>query len=126
MLYPNCMLTPDELDMDVVLSKFRIPSVVYAHFLCFLCHYHLNNRRKCQESILHLQTTIEENFLISKGIMDGVSYNILSITFQLMEDKESAKQAFIQSVKYYPNVEGNSAYRRLIDLSGILHNCVPL
>ncbi|XP_052075908.1 cyclic GMP-AMP synthase-like [Mytilus californianus] len=45
--------------------------------------------------------------------LKGVSYNILGIAFQLMGDKESAKQAFMQSMRLYPYREYNTAYLRL-------------
>lgn len=118
-LYPDCMLTLEELEIEVSPSKsciLKVPSIVYAHFLCFLCHNHLNDARRCQESLLLLQTTIEENYLLSTNITIGVSYNILGITFELIGDKGAAKQAFIQSIRYYPSVEKNTAYRRLISL----------
>lgn len=107
-LYPDCMLTLEELEIEVSPSKsciLKVPSIVYAHFLCFLCHNNLNDARRCQESLLLLQTTIEENYLLSTNITIGVSYNILGITFELIGDKGAAKQAFIQSIRYYPSVE---------------------
>ncbi|CAC5414224.1 unnamed protein product [Mytilus coruscus] len=42
-----------------------IPPVVFAHFLRFLCYYHLNDNRQCQNSLCDLQLTIEENYFIA-------------------------------------------------------------
>ncbi|CAC5387574.1 unnamed protein product [Mytilus coruscus] len=92
------LILPAELQTDGTMPNYTISPVVYAHFLCFLCHYHLNNTRQCRDSLQDLQLTIEENYFITNAFDTGVSYNILGKAFQLIGDKLSAKWAFMNSI----------------------------
>ncbi|XP_071124303.1 uncharacterized protein [Mytilus edulis] len=96
MCIDNSSLHPDELQME---EKQFIPPILYAHFLRFLCHYHLKNSRQCLDSIMDLQLTIEENYFIQSDDFKALSYNILGIGFQMLGDKEAARQSFMQSIK---------------------------
>ncbi|CAC5426240.1 unnamed protein product [Mytilus coruscus] len=81
---------------------YRVPPVVYAYFLRFLCHYHLKNTSKYLDSIRDLQLTIEEDYFIGHSYEKYVSYNTLGLTFELSGDHESARQAFKQALKFKP------------------------
>ncbi|XP_076071372.1 uncharacterized protein LOC143042796 [Mytilus galloprovincialis] len=103
-------LQPDELQ---TVERNRFPPIVYAHFLRFLCHYHLKNSRQCLDSLKELQFTIEGNYFTSGDVFKGISYNILGIGFQLLGYREAARQSFIQSIELFPNEKHNSAFRKL-------------
>lgn len=103
----NSRLYPDELQME---GPSVISSIVYAHFLRFLCHYHLQNSRQCLNSIKNLQSTIEENYLIGTS---SISYKILGISCQLLGDKESARLAFMHSIELFPDQERNTSFEHL-------------
>lgn len=86
---------------------------MYAHFLYFLCQFHLNNHRQNYDALRDLQLTIEEIYLIQGNFSKAVSYLTLGITFELVGDKTSARQAFKQSVELNSNSVTYSALRRL-------------
>lgn len=86
---------------------------MYAHFLYFLCHFHLNNYSQYQDALRDLQLTIEESYLIQGNFSKAVSYLILGITFQLVGDTTSARQAFKQSIELNSDSVTYSALRRL-------------
>ncbi|CAC5391239.1 unnamed protein product [Mytilus coruscus] len=109
----NSTLIPTELQVEVRLERIGIPPLVYAHFLRFLCHYHLNKPQQCRDSIRDLKLTVVENSFIAKPIEQASSYRILGIAFQLTGDKESAKQAFTQSIGLQLDPVKNSSYSRL-------------
>ncbi|VDI09413.1 Hypothetical predicted protein [Mytilus galloprovincialis] len=97
----NSLLIPNELQMEVENGVYFISSIVYAYFLMFLCHYHLNNFGQCLDCLHTLQLVIAEHYLIDKDSSFSLlyaSYDILGIAFQLLRDSESARQAFMQSV----------------------------
>ncbi|CAC5387569.1 unnamed protein product [Mytilus coruscus] len=101
--WPSSTLIPNELQIMVKTQECVIPPVVYAHFLSFLCHYHLNNTSQCRDSIQDLQLTIEEKYFIADKIDEAVCYNILGIAFKLLRDEASANKAFMHSVRLNPN-----------------------
>ncbi|VDI58738.1 Hypothetical predicted protein [Mytilus galloprovincialis] len=109
-LAENFTLVPEELQM---IETFAIPPVVYAHTLCFLCHFRLHNRRQCWDTIRTLQWTIEANYYIENKVLKGLSYNILGICFQYLGDQESARQSFVYSTKLFPNQKFNIAFHML-------------
>ncbi|XP_071147327.1 uncharacterized protein [Mytilus edulis] len=110
----NSTLTPDELLMEGWNDQYFIPSTVYAYFLSVLCHYHLNNFRHCQDSMQDLKLVIEERYLMPDLKWIAEAYTLLGIALQLFGDKESARQAFLQSLAIFPDKSYNSATRRLL------------
>lgn len=103
------MLIPDEIQLG---GPTSIPPVVFGHFLCFLCYYHLSDTKQCQNSLRYLKWTIEQTYFIAH-VEKADSYNILGLALQLNGDLNSARQAFIQSIELRPEPNTNSAYRRL-------------
>ncbi|CAC5364434.1 unnamed protein product [Mytilus coruscus] len=96
--FKNSTFIPKELLIEG--SNCKIPPVVYAHFLSFLCHYHLNNVRECRNSLQDLQLTIVEDYFIRKDkCLKAYSYYCLGTVLHLMGDNESAKQAFTETLK---------------------------
>ena len=64
---------------DEIRSVFRkcdldlMPSVAFAHFLKFLCFYHLGNQRGKREAFRDLQLTVIEGYFI---IQDNFNHRI--------------------------------------------------
>ncbi|XP_063416456.1 uncharacterized protein LOC134698095 [Mytilus trossulus] len=106
----DSLLIPTELEMEV---HCVLPPVVYAHFLRFLCHYHLQNSWQFRDSLRGLQLTIQENSRIPGANMKSKCYNILGICFQLLGDTGSARKAFVQSKELFPDEKNNTAFQRL-------------
>ncbi|VDI56111.1 Hypothetical predicted protein [Mytilus galloprovincialis] len=113
-LKENSTLTPEELLMEGWNKTYIIPSTAYVYFLSALCHYHLNNVSHCQDSIQDLKLVIRERYLMSNVRSTAEAYTLLGIVLQLVGDKESARQAFLQSFEICPDESHNSAVRRLL------------
>ncbi|XP_071145515.1 uncharacterized protein [Mytilus edulis] len=113
-LTENSTLTPDELLMEGWNQQYSIPSTAYVYFLSVLCHYHLNDVRHCQDSIQDLKIVIGERYLMPDVRSTVEAYTLLGIALQLFGDKESARQAFLQSLEIYPDESNNSAAMRLL------------
>ncbi|XP_076086500.1 uncharacterized protein LOC143057146 [Mytilus galloprovincialis] len=90
----NSTLIPDELEMEVRGITDLFPAIAYAYFLSFLCHYHINNVRQCQDSLEGLELVIAESYLIPNWNTKD-AYILLGIALELHGDKESAQQAFL-------------------------------
>ncbi|XP_071147331.1 uncharacterized protein [Mytilus edulis] len=110
----NSTLTPEELLMEGWNKNYSVSSTAYAYFLSVLCHYHLNNVRYCQDSIQDLKLVIGERYLMTDGSSTAEAYTLLGVALQLFGDKESARQAFLQSLEIFPDESYNSASRRLL------------
>lgn len=95
----NSTLLPDELKIKVEAKPCRTPPLVFAHFLRFLCHFYLNNVRKCRDSLEDLQLTTDEEYFIANPEDKAVAYCILGIAFELAGEFEIAKRAFVQSLR---------------------------
>ncbi|VDH96213.1 Hypothetical predicted protein [Mytilus galloprovincialis] len=89
----HSQLIPDELPMNEDNPPRFIPSVAYAFFLRFLCHYHQNNVRQCQDVLNDLQYIIAEHYLIAVK-----PFNFVPVALQLLYDLQSARQTFLQSL----------------------------
>ncbi|VDH99083.1 Hypothetical predicted protein [Mytilus galloprovincialis] len=109
-------LTPDELVMEGWKTLHFFPSTAYAYFLSFLCHHHLNNVRQCQDSLEGLELVIAESYLIPNWNTED-AYTLLGIALELHGDKESARQAFLQSVELSEDESHSFAAWRLLSLN---------
>ncbi|XP_071124289.1 uncharacterized protein [Mytilus edulis] len=105
-------LIPNEIDMG---GKLLISPVAYAHFLLFLCHYHLNNSKKYLDSLMDLQLTLQGRYFIEGT--DSACYYLLGVCFQMIEEIQKAKQAYKRSFEIYPNKKYNIAFQKLSLLS---------
>ncbi|CAC5379834.1 unnamed protein product [Mytilus coruscus] len=103
-------LQPDELQ---ILKENYFPPIVYAHFLRLVCHFHLKSSRQCWDSLRDLQLAIEENYCIADRCRRSVSYNIMGIGFQMLGDIDSARQAFMHSIKLFLDQKINRAFQQL-------------
>jgi hypothetical protein len=108
---PQSTLIPEELELEVVNDVHSLPPVVYSHFLCFLCYYHLNNINQCYNALADLQLTISEDYFISDNIERSISYNCLGVAFQLIGNHEMAELSFLQAVEL--DTTNNRASQRL-------------
>ncbi|XP_052077036.1 uncharacterized protein LOC127715063 isoform X1 [Mytilus californianus] len=113
----SSLLIPDELLKEVEGREFVVPSTAYAYFLNVLCHYHLNNVRKCRDILQDLQCVIDEKYLMKNLSMIAVSYNLLGVALQILGDTESARQAFLQSVELNKYPSRIFAVKRLLLMS---------
>ncbi|XP_071147885.1 uncharacterized protein [Mytilus edulis] len=109
-------LTPDELSMEGRNITHFFPSTAYAKFLSFLCHHHLNNVRHCRDSLEGLELVIAERYLIPNWNTED-AYTFLGIALELHGDKESARQAFLQSVELSEDESHSLAAWRLLSLN---------
>ncbi|XP_071124015.1 uncharacterized protein [Mytilus edulis] len=110
----NSALVPDELKFDVqIMGTFHIPPVVYAHFLMFLCYYHLNKTRHCQKCLRKLQSTVRDRYFISNEYLDAISHNILARSFQFSGYMKLARNAYLESISLEPHKMLNTASWRL-------------
>lgn len=107
--HKNSVLIPNEIKIDI---PCIIPPVVFAHFLCSLCYYHLKDNRQCQNSLEDLKLTIDENYFIAQFVEKANSHTLLGVISQTIGDMDSARHAFMQSIKLFPDPE-NNAYHRL-------------
>ncbi|CAC5414075.1 unnamed protein product [Mytilus coruscus] len=80
----NSALTPDEIQMNESNRVRCLPSTAYAYFLNFLCHYHLNNVRQCQDSLRCLQLVINKDYLNAEHSVKAEAYKILGIALHLL------------------------------------------
>ncbi|XP_071126576.1 uncharacterized protein [Mytilus edulis] len=114
--FHNSVFIPRELELTMTEGKSvkLIPPVVFAHFLRFLSHFRLKNSRQCQGSFRDLQLTVKEDYFIAHDIQLVISYVVLGIAYQLIGEKEYARQAFIKSIEFHPDEVSNSAaFQRL-------------
>lgn len=117
LFFKGSTLLPNEFRIIEENLGYVVPPVVYVHSICFLCHYHLNNNILCKNSLNNLQLTIEKDYFISDDSVKALSYNIIGISFMLVNGIKSAEQAFMKSVELFPEEEFNSAFRMLSLLS---------
>jgi tetratricopeptide (TPR) repeat protein len=108
---PQSTLIPEELELEVVNGSHSLPSVVYSHFIRFLCYYHLNNVNQCYDALTDLQLTISEDYFISNTKHRSNSYNCLGVAYALIGNYESAAHAYHQAIEFDTRV--NCASRRL-------------
>ncbi|XP_071126577.1 uncharacterized protein [Mytilus edulis] len=113
----NSNIIPNELQIDVETSDHLIPPVQYGHFLCFLCHYNLQNNRHCLESIINLQKTILEECFISLRIEVAICFKMLGVSLQMVGDIDSARHAYESSKRFDGKQSLNYAFKRLSSIS---------
>ncbi|VDI02553.1 Hypothetical predicted protein [Mytilus galloprovincialis] len=112
-------LIPTELQIEGCSNPHKIPPVVYAHLLRFLCYYHLGKNRQCRESITDLQVTITHGYFIEEKnrVHKAISYNCLGVALQLLGEIENATYAFRQSIELFPDTDSNAAFTNLSQIS---------
>lgn len=96
-------LIPRELPCPAVEGVLFIPPVVFAHFLCFLCHFHQENADKCGSSLRKLHEAITKDHCIPNTEFKARSYLILGVALQLVGNDQAANQAFAEATKHDRN-----------------------
>ncbi|CAC5381114.1 unnamed protein product [Mytilus coruscus] len=107
-------LIPQELQMEVEDISYSFPATTYTHFLCFLCHYHLDNPIKCRDSLRDLQKTITKSDRIETPTSKALSFICLGIAFQLLGNTDSAREAFHQACEFESYGVKEIAHKRLL------------
>lgn len=98
----NSKLIPNELQSEGYDKICVCESPAYDYFLQFLCHYHLNLVRQCQDSLEVLRRVIAEHLFILDHMEISILNNLLGIALQLSGDNELERQAFLQSEYIFP------------------------
>lgn len=83
---------PPELHLDVHIFPALIPPKPYAHFLRFLCYYHLHDLTACTHVLLQLQKTSLE-FELNEWKMFALI--LLGTAYQVIGEKNRARELFI-------------------------------
>lgn len=69
----DSQIIPKELYQDIIGRKNKFHPLAFAHFLRFLCYYHLYDRVSCEDAMLQLTVVCKE--IIKTGmIYDQVGY----------------------------------------------------
>ncbi|CAG2193050.1 unnamed protein product [Mytilus edulis] len=85
---------PTELKLDVMERPTNFEPVTFAHFLNFLCYFHLQDYASCWFCISHLLQTILKHNWVSKGKENPKSWITLGIAYQMLGLTDLAKQLF--------------------------------
>ncbi|XP_063416269.1 uncharacterized protein LOC134697912 [Mytilus trossulus] len=111
-VFATTSFSPVELLIEA--NGYGIRPVVYAHFLSFLCNYHLKNVPKCTSSIRRLERTIaiDNVFGNDLGVLSK-SYYFLGTALHLKGHNKSARTAFCEALKLNLNPRFARLFKRL-------------
>ncbi|CAC5406048.1 unnamed protein product [Mytilus coruscus] len=99
----NSSVMPYELKFDHVEENlFFINSMPFAHFLCFLCYYHLRDFKSCRNSVIQLSDTVTEHRLSARK---GNNFVSLGIAFQMLDERDLARIYFSIAVQNDDSVQ---------------------
>ncbi|XP_071168079.1 uncharacterized protein [Mytilus edulis] len=86
---------PPELHMDNINQEIKIIPLQFAHFLAFLCNYHLHDNTSCMQSLRQISRTFIEQMKGKRNI-ESVLHSIicLGIGLQMMGDIINARGWF--------------------------------
>ncbi|XP_063418881.1 uncharacterized protein LOC134701677 [Mytilus trossulus] len=110
----NSAIVPQELQQDVANNCTIFHPLPFAHFLSFLCCYHLHDILSCRQSLQQLQNV---QWILSDGgnfISRPDSLNTVimcGIAHQLLGDMHSASYAFLETAERDKNNETSAASR---------------
>ncbi|XP_052083354.1 uncharacterized protein LOC127720675 [Mytilus californianus] len=96
-------IVPQELRPDVTSTPTSFHPLPFAHFLNFLCYYHLHDISLCRQSLQrlsHLQRTLSKcgtNFVWPYFLNTII---LCGIANKLMEDTDSARTAFQEAARH--------------------------
>ncbi|XP_063408830.1 uncharacterized protein LOC134692309 [Mytilus trossulus] len=85
-------IIPPELHLDVQIFPALIPPKPYAHFLRFLCYYHLHDLTACTHDLLKLQKTSLE-FELNEWKMFALI--LLGTAYQVSGEIDRARELFL-------------------------------
>ncbi|VDH98513.1 Hypothetical predicted protein [Mytilus galloprovincialis] len=108
----NSPTIPQELQLDVTRTPTSFHPLKFAHFLHFLCYYHLHDLSSCEQSVLRLEQLILSDGFVYMSVPDTLNTLILcGIADQLMSDTETAKLCFQVAAKFDMDNETSAASR---------------
>ncbi|VDI28121.1 Hypothetical predicted protein [Mytilus galloprovincialis] len=98
---PNSPISPQELQLNGCEQLLDLHPLIFAHFLSFLCYYHLHEQRLCKQSLLQLRQTIMKPLTTDRSYIynDILSIICLGICYQMIGDTHSARQCFLQATQ---------------------------
>lgn len=95
----NSSIRPQEHNLNGYEQLQYFNPLIFAHFLSFLCNYHLYKIRSCKLSLLQLRQSIIKHFTICTdfGTTEALFSMCLGICHQMIgeTDSGSARQHFI-------------------------------
>ena len=94
---PHSSLLPNELEKEVS-DSHHIPPV-YAHFLRFLCFYHLKKENQCIDVKRQLLKIIQQLYFIGDKVDLAASFTCAGIVFQLLRDYDVARHYYMTAVQ---------------------------
>ncbi|VDI37113.1 Hypothetical predicted protein [Mytilus galloprovincialis] len=94
-------ISAQELQLNGYEQVLYLNPMIFAHFLSFLCYYHLHEQRLCKQSLLQLRQIIMQPLTTNRSdtYNDTLSIICLGICYQIIGDTHSARQCFLQATQ---------------------------
>ncbi|XP_071160765.1 uncharacterized protein [Mytilus edulis] len=108
-------IIPQELQRDVADIFTIYHPLAFAHFLSFLCYYHLHDIVSCRHSLQQIESKIKNSEREEEHHSFLCTYIFCGIAHQLMGDTNLAKKLFHQVVEF-DDRNATSAAQRLSSL----------
>ncbi|CAG2249177.1 unnamed protein product [Mytilus edulis] len=109
----NSSIVPQELRSDVTRTPTSFHPLPFAHFLNFLCFYHLHDISACRQSLQrlkHLQRTLScSTYIVWPYFLNTII--LCGIADQLMGDTDSARTAFQEAARHDKHNVSSAASR---------------
>ncbi|CAG2208136.1 unnamed protein product [Mytilus edulis] len=99
--HQNSPISAQELQLNEFEQVLNLHPMIFAHFLSFLCYYHLHEQRSCKQSLLQLRQITMQLLTTYRSLTfhDTLSFICLGIAHQMIGDKYSARQCFLQATQ---------------------------
>lgn len=111
-------IIPKELQHEVITSAVDFPPLTYAHFLRFLCLFHLHEYTFCRDAMQQLLRAIDKIYskaeILNLGFLRSVV--LAGISRQMIGETHRAKKAF-EFVAQYDDLHVTTDNKRLRELS---------
>ncbi|XP_052077175.1 uncharacterized protein LOC127715175 [Mytilus californianus] len=109
----NSSISPQELQLTVNEQAIPFHPIIFAHFLSFLCYYHLHNVRSCKQSLLQLRQEIIKHFTTNLFNLYSEPLFIicLGIAHEMLAETDSARQCFLLAAHKDEHSLSNAAMR---------------
>lgn len=117
--YKRTSIFPQELKLNNYENVCNFHPLAFAHFLSFLCYYHLHEMTACNQSSIQLHQTILMHLSNSKLNPYDVFLSLICLgkVFQMMGKKSLARQCFLEIALKADKCNVSSAARRLSELT---------
>ncbi|CAG2234229.1 unnamed protein product [Mytilus edulis] len=92
----NSQISPQELKLNKIEQALLFHPMIFAHFLSFLCYYHLHNIRSCNQCMPQLLLTIVQHLTSVRWdpLFQSLSIICLDICNQIMGETDCARECF--------------------------------